>query len=80
MAMPTTDGPATTRASNDGPTNDGPDPSRLEAEIRKTAYELYCLRGGTPGDDVADWLEAERLVRARHRSSGTAETVNEARA
>jgi hypothetical protein len=27
------------------------------------AYALYLLRGETHGDDVADWLEAERIVR-----------------
>jgi hypothetical protein len=36
-----------------------------EAEIRRRAYELYLSRGGAHGDDVSDWLEAERSVRSR---------------
>jgi hypothetical protein len=35
----------------------------LEGEIRRRAYELYLSRGGDGGDQVADWLEAERMVR-----------------
>ncbi len=30
--------------------------------IAEKAYELYQCRGCCPGDDLADWLEAERLV------------------
>jgi hypothetical protein len=36
-----------------------------EEEIRLQAYELYLSRGGANGDDLSDWLEAERLVRSR---------------
>ena len=32
---------------------------RLE-EIRIRAYEIYLERGGQPGHDVEDWLQAER--------------------
>ena len=35
-----------------------------EEEVRHRAYELYLQRGGTPGDDVRDWLQAERELRA----------------
>jgi hypothetical protein len=35
----------------------------IDAEIRRCAYELYVARGGAGGDDVSDWLEAERMVR-----------------
>ena len=31
--------------------------------IRKHAYELYCKRGYTHGNDVTDWLEAEKQVK-----------------
>ena len=34
-------------------------------EIRRQAYELYVSRGGADGDDLSDWLEAERIVRSR---------------
>jgi tRNA 2-selenouridine synthase SelU len=30
-----------------------------EDDIRKRAYEIYCARGGEPGDEVDDWLKAE---------------------
>jgi hypothetical protein len=32
-------------------------PTRDQIESR--AYEIYLERGGTDGDDVADWLNAE---------------------
>ena len=39
------------------------DADPLVSAIQLQAYELYQSRGGTHGDDVADWLEAERIVR-----------------
>ena len=36
----------------------------LQERIQKKAYELYEKRGCVDGNDLADWLEAERLVRA----------------
>ncbi len=32
--------------------------------IERRAYEIYANRGYTPGDPTADWLEAERQLRA----------------
>ena len=29
-------------------------------QIRQRAYEIYVSRNGTPGDEVQDWLQAER--------------------
>jgi len=29
-------------------------------QIRARAYELFLARGGAHGDDLADWLRAER--------------------
>ena len=34
--------------------------SMREQEIRDRAYEIYLQRGGHPGDEVDDWLQAER--------------------
>jgi hypothetical protein len=34
----------------------------LQAIIARRAYELYQLRGGHPGREFEDWLEAEREV------------------
>jgi hypothetical protein len=31
-----------------------------EEEIRNRAYEIYLQRGGQPGDELEDWLRAER--------------------
>lgn len=46
-----------------------PDPSAvtgtsLHERIAKKAYELYERRGCQPGNEVADWLEAEERVQA----------------
>lgn len=30
-----------------------------EAQIALRAYELFLARGATPGNEVADWLQAE---------------------
>ena len=29
-------------------------------EIRRRSYEIYLERGGLPGDELDDWLRAER--------------------
>lgn len=34
----------------------------LQGTIAQRAYELYQLRGGVPGREFEDWLEAEREV------------------
>jgi Protein of unknown function (DUF2934) len=48
------------RAATGGPaTTPSPD------EVRRRAYELYVRRGGTHGNDLEDWLEAERQLRGR---------------
>jgi hypothetical protein len=31
-----------------------------EQEIRNRAYEIYLQHGGQPGDELGDWLQAER--------------------
>ncbi len=31
-----------------------------QEEIAKRAYEIYLRRGGTPGNDMEDWLTAEK--------------------
>jgi hypothetical protein len=38
----------------------------LYEEIAKAAYELYKKRGKSGGNDLADWLEAEKIVKARY--------------
>ena len=34
--------------------------STREQEIRVRAYEIYLKRGGQPGHELEDWLQAER--------------------
>lgn len=31
--------------------------------IRKRAYELYCKRGYSHGNDMNDWLQAEKEIK-----------------
>jgi hypothetical protein len=38
----------------------------LRDEIAKVAYELYQKRGRGEGCHLDDWLEAEKIVMARH--------------
>jgi len=35
-----------------------------QEEIAKRAFEIYASRGYAPGDQHADWLEAERQLKA----------------
>jgi hypothetical protein len=35
-------------------------PTTSHEEIRRRAYEIYLERGGLPGDELEDWLRAER--------------------
>ena len=44
-------------------------PSPLQEEIACVAYQLYEDSGRADGRDVEHWLEAERLVFARHAGS-----------
>jgi hypothetical protein len=41
-----------------------PEPDPLVIAIQVQAYEIFLSRGERHGDDLADWLEAERIVRA----------------
>lgn len=46
----------------------GPAPAAPEVrdeQIRRRAYELFLARGGQPGRDFEDWLQAERELKAR---------------
>ena len=52
-------------SSSHTPTQDEPQRRTVsEDEVRLRAYELYVQRGATPGNDVGDWLQAERELRA----------------
>ena len=59
-SIPTVEEPVLDTSS----TNETSPQDDTEDEIRRRAYELYVSRGAADGDDLSDWLEAERLVRS----------------
>jgi DUF2934 family protein len=63
VAFAPTPTPGHATAKDPIPTAD-PDETRRFEQVRQRAYELYMQRGGAPGDDVDDWLAAERQVDA----------------
>ncbi|MDD5617854.1 MAG: DUF2934 domain-containing protein [Candidatus Omnitrophica bacterium] len=42
-------------------------PQSIEEKIRNKAYELFEKRGYSHGNDLADWLEAEKIVKSNKR-------------
>jgi hypothetical protein len=36
-----------------------------QAEIEFLAYQIFLERGGEPGHDLSDWLEAEEQLKTR---------------
>jgi len=64
ITMPeATTSPKTVRKTT--PSQVGPTPIDLEAQIRQRAYELYQERGCTPGYETEDWTRAEAEIRGR---------------
>ena len=48
-------------------------------QIRQRAYEIFLARGATQGQDVEDWLRAERELQAqnnRHQASARSTTAS----
>ncbi len=43
-------------------------PTRGEIELR--AHQIYLERGGAPGQDVDDWLQAERELVEKYGKTG----------
>lgn len=41
-----------------------------EQQIRERAYEIYLARGGQEGDEVSDWLTAERELQESSQPQG----------
>ena len=50
-----------------------------QSEIEFLAYQIFLERGGEPGHDVADWLQAEEELKTRSeaeaRTTQRTETV-----
>jgi hypothetical protein len=61
--------PTTEKSSprNEPPTAEG-HPTREEIELR--AHQIYVERGGAQGQDVEDWLQAERELIEKHGKTG----------
>jgi len=34
-----------------------------ESDLRHRAYEIYLKRGSNPGNEIGDWLQAERELK-----------------
>jgi hypothetical protein len=43
-----------------------PSNNDLREEIRRRAEELYIKRGGSPGDELSDWLAAEKEIKKKY--------------
>jgi hypothetical protein len=41
------------------------DPASRDERVRRAAYDAFVRRGGEPGDEVQDWLDAEAQVDGR---------------
>ena len=39
-------------------------PVITEDDLRNRAYEIYLNRGSNPGNEIGDWLQAERETKA----------------
>lgn len=54
--------PETAMARDKPPTLPAQSPEVNEGDIARLAYDLYLARGGEPGRDVEDWLQAEQAL------------------
>lgn len=48
-----------------GTTRQAGQPEPSDEEIRQRAYEIYLAKGGAPGNEVEDWLQAEHELRSK---------------
>ena len=48
-----------------------PRPTYIDQQIRERAYEIYLARGGQQGDEVSDWLAAERELKDSNKPQKT---------
>lgn len=47
---------------------------KLYDEIARTAHELYMKSGCLPGRDLENWVEAEKIVKARYEPEESAKS------
>jgi hypothetical protein len=43
-----------------------PSADEIREEIRQRAEEIYRKRGGSPGDELSDWIIAEKEIRKKY--------------
>ena len=55
-------------ATKMGSSSSKPELKQFLGEIEKRAYDIYLERQktGKPGDDMSDWLQAEKEVKAKY--------------
>ena len=44
--------------------------TQTEQQIRERAFEIYLARGGQEGNEVSDWLAAERELKESNLPQG----------
>jgi hypothetical protein len=42
----------------------------ISEQIREKAYEIFLKKGCYHGDDQADWFEAEKEIKSKHKFAG----------
>jgi hypothetical protein len=58
------------RRDNGAPVDGGSTTATIDRDqLAQRAYELYLARGGEDGQDMEDWLNAERELRERNQST-----------
>ncbi len=55
--------PSKTKSRSPKPGRPPTGPAPSEDEVRALAYRLFQARGGEPGHELEDWLQAERELR-----------------
>ncbi|OGU20643.1 MAG: hypothetical protein A3K13_00350 [Gemmatimonadetes bacterium RIFCSPLOWO2_12_FULL_68_9] len=55
--------PSKKKAQSTKPGRQQPRPAPAEDDVRSLAYRIYQARGGEPGHELEDWLQAERELR-----------------
>lgn len=43
------------------------DQATFNQRVQEKAYELYLNRGGAPGNELADWFEAEKIIASENK-------------
>jgi hypothetical protein len=59
--------PAVTKKSTASPASPKVNLQDFMEEIRARANEIYLKRGNAPGDELSDWLEAEKDIKKKYK-------------